>query len=150
MNILIGADHGGYKLKEDIKSTLKGKGHLVDDYSKEFIEGDDYPDVARSVAHSVDQQRTLGILICRTGIGTSIAANKVSGARAAVCRSVRDARMARADNDANILCLGADVTSPLAAHQIVNVFLSTEFLGNKDEGSRHLRRVNKIEMMEKR
>lgn len=148
INLHIGADHGGYALKEALKSVLND--YSIDDYSKEYIDGDDYPDIAEQVGRAVDRDGGLGVLICRSGIGMCIAANKIKGARAATCRSAHDAIMARRDNDANIVCIGADVTKPKEALDIINAFVKEEFLGNQTGGERHLRRVNKIEMMEKR
>jgi ribose 5-phosphate isomerase B len=141
MKLMIGADHGGYALKEVIKQHLIDRGHdVVDEGTDDGETSVDYPDYGRAVAEAVvggGYER--GIVICGTGIGISLAANKVRGARAALCTNGYMARMARAHNDANVLALGGRVIGPELAKEIVDVFLATDF-----HGGRHARRVDKI------
>ena len=145
MRVYIGSDHAGYRLKEALKEALKSMGvSLVDVgcYSESPV---DYPDIAFRVASAVSRgEADRGILICGTGIGMSIAANKFRGVRAAVCWSVETARLSRLHNDANILCLGGRILEWGLAARIVEVWLKTGF-----EGGRHLRRVEKIASMER-
>ena len=141
MRIIIGSDHGGYALKEVVKQHLIEQGHEVFDQGTHNGETSvDYPDYGRPVADAVVAgEYNLGIVICGTGIGISLAANKVKGARAALCTNGYMARMARAHNNANILAMGGRVIGPDLARDIVDVFLSTGF-----DGGRHARRVGKI------
>ena len=143
MVIIIGSDHAGYSLKEKIKLHI----NVTDVTSKLNLE-DDYPDIAKIVGELVVKKKTKGILICGTGIGMSIAANKIKGVRAALCHNSGEAKLAREHNNANILCLGGRITSKDSAFAIINTFLSTEFLGNKTEGKRHKKRVKKIKDLE--
>ncbi|MDI9471723.1 MAG: ribose 5-phosphate isomerase B [Tissierellia bacterium] len=140
MNIVVGSDHAGFELKEHIKKMLKDKGMKVDDQGTYSEESVDYPDYAKKVSEVVLRGEAVGILICGTGIGISMAANRHPGIRAALCENEFTARMARAHNDANILCMGGRVVGTALAESIVNTFLSTSF-----EGGRHARRVDKIE-----
>ena len=141
MRMIIGSDHGGYALKEVVKQHLIEQGHEVFDQGTHNGETSvDYPDYGRPVADAVVAgEYNLGIVICGTGIGISLAANKVKGARAALCTNGYMARMARAHNNANILAMGGRVIGPDLARDIVDVFLSTGF-----DGGRHARRVGKI------
>ncbi len=142
--IAVGADHGGYELKGVIVEHLRQSGYVVQDFGTHGLESVDYPDYAYQVARAVAAgEYDLGILICGTGIGMSIAANKIVGVRAAVCGDTYSARMSRLHNNANILCLGGRVLGPGLALDIVDVWLRTEF-----EGGRHARRVEKIRQME--
>lgn len=143
--IAIGADHGGYELKHLIVEHLRRQGYEVQDFGTHGSEESvDYPDYAQQVARAVAAgEYDLGILICGTGIGMSIAANKIVGVRAAVCGDTYSARMSRLHNNANILCLGGRVLGPGPALDIVDIWLRTEF-----EGGRHARRVEKIRQME--
>ncbi len=147
MRIIIGADHGGYALKEAIKRHLLDLGHTVEDVGTHDAHTSvDYPDYALPVARSVVRgEYDLGIVICGTGIGISIAANKVRGARAALCTDPYMARMARAHNDANILALGGRVLGEGLALDIVDAFLAGSY-----EGGRHARRVAKIAALEEK
>lgn len=143
MRIAIGCDHRGLNLKQLVTRLITEAGHSYQDFGCYTIDSVDYPDIAKKVAEAVaagDFER--GILVCSTGIGMSIAANKVKGIRAALCHDTFSARRARQHNDANILCLGAEV-EPEQVPGIVNAFLTCEF-----EGDRHQRRVNKIKDME--
>ncbi|HEY66735.1 MAG TPA: ribose 5-phosphate isomerase B [Thermoflexia bacterium] len=144
MRIAIGADHGGYELKQQIADFLIAQGHQVQDFGTHSPESVDYPDFAAPLARAVVAgEFERGILICGTGIGMSIAANKVRGARAALCTDCYMAHMSRQDNDANILCLGGRVLGLGLALDIVQVFLNSEFLGGH-----HTRRIGKIRALD--
>ena len=143
MRIAIGCDHTGLNLKEFIIKLIVEAEHSYQDFGCYTTDSVDYPDIAKKVAEAVaGGEFEAGILICATGIGMSIAANKVNGIRAALCHDVFSARRARQHNDANILCLGAEEETGLIS-EIVEAFLSDEF-----EGGRHQRRVDKIRDME--
>ena len=144
MLIAIGADHAGYHLKEELKLFLADLGHDRKDFGTDSTEPVDYPDVAEQVARAVaGGQCPLGIIICGTGIGSAIAANKVAGCRAALCHDTFSARHARLHNDANVLALGARVIGPGLAKDIVTAWLEAPF-----EGGRHAHRVDKIREIE--
>ena len=141
MKIAIGSDHGGFKLKQQIVSFLKKQKHRVKDFGTYSKESCDYPLIAHSVAKSVARRKyQRGILICKSGIGNSIVANKVKGVRAALCYNVKAAKLSRKHNDANVLALGALFTNISKSKQIIKIWLNTRF-----EGGRHLRRVKQIE-----
>jgi len=143
--IAIGSDHGGYALKEHIKAYLTSKGLTCLDVGCESLESCDYPIYGKAVGEAVASGKCeKGIVICTTGIGISISANKVKGIRAALCADSFSAEMTRRHNDANVLALGAGIVGPNLADRIVDVFLSTEF-----EGGRHERRVNLMMDIEK-
>ena len=145
-SIAIGSDHAGYDLKEVVREALKSEGHDVQDFGTFSGEPVDYPDIGREVAEAVASgQFERGVLICGTGIGITIAANKVKGIRAAVCSEPFSARMSRAHNNANIIGFGARVVGQGLALEIVKAFFETEF-----EGGRHEKRVNKITAIEER
>ncbi len=138
----IGSDHGGYELKQEIISYLKRKNYDYKDYGCYDADAIDYPDVAKPLAQDVAAGKLeRGILICGTGIGISIAANKVEGIRAALAHDVFSAEATRLHNDANILCMGGRVVAGGLAVKIVDTFLNTDFSGDE----RHLRRINKLE-----
>lgn len=140
MKLAIGADHGGYSLKEIIKKHLIEKGFDVNDFGTHSTDSVDYPDIALQVANSVStNEDELGILICGTGIGMSIAANKVKGIRAAHVTDVFSARATREHNNANIICLGERITGPGLACLIVDEYLNASYMAG-----RHENRVNKI------
>jgi len=144
MIIVLGADHGGFQLKESIKEWLLEKGYEVKDKGTFDEQSCDYPDYGRAVALDVAGGKAdKGIVICGTGIGISIAANKVKGIRAALCGDTYSARMSRLHNDANILALGQRVTGAGLAADIVEVWLNTGF-----EGGRHKTRIDKIMSIE--
>jgi len=144
MRIALGCDHRGLKLKQAIMSFLKQSGYEYQDFGCYDTESVDYPDFARPVAEAVIEAKfDYGILICATGIGMSIAANKVKGIRAALCCGVYDARCARGHNNANVLCLGAEKLEVNLALEILKEFLSTTF-----EGGRHERRLQKVRAIE--
>ncbi|MBI4044606.1 MAG: ribose 5-phosphate isomerase B, partial [Candidatus Diapherotrites archaeon] len=138
MKVFLGSDHAGFKLKEEIKKHLQKKGFDAQDLGAHSEESTDYPDYAAKVAKNVAKDRdALGIVVCGTGTGTAIAANKVKGVRAAQATSTYLAKMAREHNDANVLSLGSRVTKTKDALGMVDVFLSTPFSGEE----RHRRRV---------
>lgn len=143
MKVAIGADHGGYELKESIKRHLVEQGIEVEDFGTHSSDSVDYAIIAEKVGEYVIENKILGILCCGTGIGISIAANKIKGIRAACCSDYFSAKMTRAHNDANILCLGGRVVGAGLAAELVDVFLSTGF-----EGGRHQRRVDQITALE--
>lgn len=144
MNIAIGSDHRALELKKGIVDFLKHSGHQVQDYGSYSADPVDYPDIAGTVSRSVVEGKfTFGILICGTGIGMSIAANKVKGIRAAMCRILLDAERSRSHNNANILCLGSEITDLATAETLIDKFMATPF-----EGGRHTRRIEKIAQLE--
>jgi ribose 5-phosphate isomerase B len=146
MKIALGADHAGYQLKDKIKQHLEQQGLEVRDEGTLSGESVDYPDYARLVARDVNEQRAdFGILVCGTGIGMAMAANKVSGIRAANVGSEYQAEMSREHNNANVLALGARVVKEDDALRIVDKWLATQFAGG-----RHGRRVEKISEIEKK
>ena len=143
--LAIGSDHGGYELKNHIIKHLEERGIEVKDYGCFSEASVDYPDVAKAVCEGVTSgEAERGILICGTGIGISIAANKVKGIRAALCSDVYSAKMCRQHNNANILCLGGRVTGRELAFMIVDTYVDENF-----EGGRHQNRVDKIHALEK-
>ena len=145
MKIAIGADHAGYELKDKIKQHLQQQGIDVRDEGTSSADSVDYPDYARTVAHDVSEQRAdLGILVCGSGIGMAIAANKVDGIRAANVSTEYEAEMSRQHNNANVLALGARIINADQAFRIVDKWLATQFAGG-----RHERRVEKIMALEK-
>ena len=140
--LAIGCDHGGYELKQEILKYLEKEGYEVKDFGCFSTAAVDYPEIGHAVAHAVaDGVCEKGILICGTGIGISIAANKVKGIRAALCGDCFSAEATRLHNDANSLALGGRVTGPGLAVKIVDTFLHTEFSGEE----RHARRISMIE-----
>lgn len=144
MKIALGADHGGFALKEQLIKYLEEKGHQVLDVGTHSEESVDYPAYGAKVAEAILRQEVrLGIVVCGTGIGISIAANKVRGIRAALCTNSYMAQMAREHNDANVLALGARVIGEGLAQDIVDAFLRASF-----QRSRHLRRVDQISQLE--
>jgi ribose 5-phosphate isomerase B len=142
MRIAIGSDHAGYQLKDRLRGWLAAHDIEVEDVGAEsLVPGDDYPDFAGAVARSVQAGRSdLGIVICSTGIGSCITANKFRGIRAALCHDTFSARMSRLHNDANVLCLGANVLGASLAEDIVEAWAGASF----SQGERHRRRLDKI------
>ena len=139
--ISLASDHGGFALKEHVKKYLESKGLEVKDCGCYSTESCDYPIFGRAAAEAVASgECEKGIVICTSGIGISMTANKVKGVRCALCSEPFSAEMTRRHNDANVLAMGAGMIGPNMAERIVDVFLSTEF-----EGGRHARRVNLIE-----
>jgi ribose 5-phosphate isomerase B len=146
MKIAIAADHAGFAHKEKLRKRLAGLGHQVVDFGADSAESCDYPDFAQPVAREVAQGRSeRGVLVCSSGIGMAIAANKVAGVRAVSVRSPEEARLTREHNDANVLTLGAQYLDEPRAVELVEAFLYTEFAGG-----RHARRVAKIAQLERR
>ena len=140
MKIALGCDHGGYALKCDIIKLLEAKGYAYEDFGCHSLDSCDYPDFGEAAARAVASgDCEYGIVICTTGIGISIAANKVAGIRCAHCADSLEAEMTRRHNDANMMAIGAGFTGKNMAERMVEVFLSTEF-----EGGRHQRRVDKL------
>ncbi len=143
MKIAIGSDHGGYELKEFLKLYFNDQEISYDDFGTNSLESVDYPDFGKKVAQAVlTNKYDFGIVICGTGIGISIAANKVKGIRAALVYNEETARLAKEHNNANIIALGGRTTKPDDAIDIVNVFMKTIF------EERHQKRLNKINQME--
>lgn len=146
MRIAMASDHGGFALKQAVAAYLQERGHQVEDFGCHSTESCDYPDFAGAAAKAVASGACeRGIVVCSTGIGISIAANKVSGVRCALCGDLFSVEMTRRHNDANMLALGAGITGPLMARQIVTAFLTHEF-----EGGRHQRRIDKMMAAENR
>ena len=146
MKISIGSDHGGYALKQELIAYLQEKGHEVTDFGCHDTSSCDYPDFGEAAARAVASGACeRGIVVCTTGIGISISANKVKGIRCALCSEPYSAEMTRRHNDANMLALGAGLTAPMMAKRIVDVFLDTGF-----EGGRHQRRIDKMMAIENR
>lgn len=144
MRIALGCDHRGIEIKQIIIGLLQELNHSYEDFGCYTIDPVDFPDIAQKVGEVVASGKfDQGILICSTGIGMSIAANKIKGVRAALCHNTFAAQRARQHNDANILCLGAEDVNTDSALKIVKIYLSTDF-----EGGRHVRRVNRIKTLE--
>jgi ribose 5-phosphate isomerase B len=145
MKLAIGADHAGFALKEELRAALKAKGHEVVDFGAKSAESTDYPDYAEAVGKAVaNGEADRGLLVCSTGVGMSMAANKVAGVRAALAFNPDEVEYTRRHNDANVLTMGAKYLNAEQAEGLVDVFLKTEF-----EGGRHKRRVDKIMSIEK-
>ncbi|MBO4701941.1 MAG: ribose 5-phosphate isomerase B [Lachnospiraceae bacterium] len=141
MKISIASDHGGFVLKEAVKKHLIEKGIEVVDFGTDSLASCDYPDFGKPAAEAVAEGKVdKGILICTTGIGMSMLANKIKGIRAALCADTVSARLTREHNDANILVMGAGIVGEILAMSIVDTFLNTEFSNEE----KHIRRINKI------
>ena len=146
MRIAIGSDHRGYELKSKLVSLLESGGHTVEDVGAESAQSVDYPDYAAIVGEKVSAAVVdRGILICGTGIGMAITANKFAGVRAAPCHDELTAEMSRRHNDLNVLCLSADMLGEKLVDRMVEAWLKTDF-----EGGRHARRVEKISNLERK
>jgi ribose 5-phosphate isomerase B len=144
IRIALGADHGGFELKERVRQYLLGKGCTVEDLGTHTAESVDYPDFARKVAERVAAQGAdFGVVICGTGLGVAMTANKVRGIRAAPCSDTISARFARSHNNANVLTMGGRIVDAATAEKILDVWISTPF-----EGGRHQRRLDKIAAVE--
>ncbi|MCQ2542889.1 MAG: ribose 5-phosphate isomerase B [Lachnospiraceae bacterium] len=142
MKISIASDHGGYKLKEFVKAKLIKEGYEVKDFGTNSLDSCDYPDFGRPAAQAVaDKEVDFGILICTTGLGMSMVANKIKGIRASLCSDTVSASLTRQHNNANVLVMGAGIIGENLAESIVDTFLKTEFSNNE----RHQRRIDKIE-----
>ena len=144
MIIALGCDHGGYALKEHLKTYLEAQGHTLEDFGCFSTESCDYPDFGAAAARAVASGKCeRGIVICTTGIGISIAANKIKGIRCAHCQDAFEAELTRRHNNPNMLAIGAGFTGEKLAERMADVFLTTEF-----DGGRHARRVDKISALE--
>ena len=147
MKIAIGCDHGGFEIKNELVSHLTKRGFECEDMGIYSLEPVDYPDIAVKVAEAITSgQCERGILVCGTGIGMSLAANKIKGIRAAVCSDHFSAKYTRLHNDANILCMGGRVVGPGTACELADLFIDTEF----SNGERHINRINKISALEEK
>ena len=145
MKVAVGADHAGYRMKDELAVCLKGLGHEIVDFGTHSDAAVDYPDIALGVARAVASGAAdRGLLVCGTGIGTCIVANKVKGVRAALCHDTFSARATRQHNDSNVLCLGARVIGPSLAEEILRTWFGAGF----DRGERHERRVRRISEIE--
>ena len=141
MKVFLGADHAGFALKEVMEEAVRELGHEAVDLGTHDTERVDYPDLGHAVARAVlENEGSLGVLVCGSGIGVSMAANRHAGVRAALCSDPYSARMSREHNDANVLCMGARVLGEGLAREVLEAFLGGSF-----EGGRHARRVEKIE-----
>ncbi len=146
MKIIIAADHGGFRLKTLLIPLLAELGHGVTDGGTDSEKADDYPDRARAVAEAIRSGRAeRGIVICGSGVGACVAANKFPGVRGAVCHDTFSARQGVQDDDMNVLCLGARVVGPELAKELVRVFLAARFSG----AERHVRRLGKVREIER-
>lgn len=148
MKIAVGTDHGGYVLKTPIVDAITDIGHsVIDCGAYEYEESDDYPDFAEAVARAVAEGRAeRGVLICGSGVGASVAANKVPGVRSALCHDTFSAHQGVEDDDMNVLALGARVIGPSLAVELVRTFLAAQFSG----AERHMRRLQKVKRLESR
>jgi ribose 5-phosphate isomerase B len=146
--IILGSDHAGYEMKQKIKEFLKSQNYKCVDVSEEYVEADDYTDIVESICKLMKFEDK-AIMVCGTGIGSAIVANKYKGIRAAICYDEYTARLTRYDNDANMLCLGGRTVLAEDDEKLITIvktFLDTEFSGEE----RHIRRLKKIEEVEKR
>jgi RpiB/LacA/LacB family sugar-phosphate isomerase len=147
MRIVIGADHAGFELKQILAAYLRERGHEIIDKGTDSTEAVDYPDFAEAVGKAlIDGQAERAVLICGSGVGASVSANKIPGVRAAVCHDSYSARQGVEHDDMNVLVLGARIVGVELAHELVNHFLAAKF---SDE-ERHRRRVEKIKALERR
>lgn len=146
MQIVIGADHAGYELKEKLRIELEDQGHIVVDVGAfQYDKDDDYPDFAEAVGRAVaDEKGERGILICGSGVGASIAANKIPGVRACLCHDIYSATQGVEHDDMNILCLGGLIIGPALARKLVSGFLNSQFLAK----GRYQRRLDKVLKLE--
>ncbi len=143
MKISLASDHAGFLLKENLKGYLQAQGHVVIDFGCDSEERVDYPDYAEKAAKAVSQGKAdRGVLVCGSGIGMCMSANKVKGIRAAVLRIEEDAKLSRQHNNANVACLGGRLTKPDAAQKLLDIFLKTSF-----EGGRHIERIAKLDKL---
>lgn len=146
MRIAVGSDHAGFELKQEIIRVIASIGHSSQDFGAYDAQPSDYPDYVKKVAEAVaNKECDFGIFICGTGIGPSVAANKIKGIRAAICHDTFSAHQSREHNDTNVLCLGSRVIGSGLASDIVKIWLNTSFSGDE----RHARRVAKVMALEK-
>jgi RpiB/LacA/LacB family sugar-phosphate isomerase len=147
MKIVVGSDHAGFELKQNLEPYLRDLGHEVIDVGTESAASVDYPDYAQAVAEAVrDGQAERGILLCGSGVGASVAANKIPGIRAGLCHDTYSAHQGVEHDDMNVLVLGARVIGQELAHELVRAFLGAKFTGEE----RHRRRLEKVQMLERR
>lgn len=144
MNIVIGSDHAGYHLKLELAEHLRGAGHEVTDVGSHDPGPVDFPDIARAVCGTVRAGGARGLMVCGTGVGAAIAANKVRGIRAAVCHDVHSAHQSVEHDDVNVMCIGAQIVGAWLARDLVDAFVAAEFERSED----YLRRVQKLADME--
>lgn len=146
MNVAIGCDHGGFRLKNVVSSELERAGHTVLDCgAHSLVPGDDYPDFARAVGEAIQRGRAQrGVLICGSGVGASVAANKLGGIRAGLCHETYSAHQGVEDDDMNVLCLGGRVVGDALASELVATFVAARF----NQAVRHRRRLEKIAELE--
>lgn len=145
MKIVIGSDHAGFPLKADISKNLEALGHTVEDVGSYDSEPVDFPDIAKLVCTKVrDGAAERGLLVCGTGVGAAIAANKIRGIRAAVCHDVHSAHQSVEHDDVNVMCIGAQIVGPWLANDLVTAFFAAEFDRNED----FVRRVEKLALLE--
>jgi ribose 5-phosphate isomerase B len=145
--IALGSDHAGFSLKDDIATYIKGLGYEILDLGPHSAEPVDFPDYAEAVGHAILRGEAMrGILICGSGVGVSVAANKIPGIWAALCHDIYSAHQSVEHDDANVLALGAQVVGPALAHELVRAFLEASFSGKEN----HRRRVEKIKALEER
>lgn len=145
MKIVIGSDHAGYPLKADVIAHIRALGHEVQDVGSYTPDPVDFPDIARAVCDTVRKQGAeRGLLVCGTGVGAVIAANKMRGIRAAVCHDAHSAHQSVEHDDVNVMCIGAQIVGPWLARDLVESFLDAKFDANED----HVRRVQKLHAME--
>ena len=146
MKIAVGCDHAGYALKDTLAQMLRGDGHAVTDLTPAYDAQDDYPDVAATVGRAVASDSVeRGLVVCGSGVGASVAANKIRGVRAGLCHDSYSARQGVEHDDINVLCLGARVVGDMLARDLVRVFLAARFSGEE----RHVRRLRKTMELEK-
>ncbi|WP_413733911.1 ribose 5-phosphate isomerase B [Sodalis sp. RH21] len=145
MNIVIGSDHAGYHLKQELTHWLRAAGHQVDDIGSHTPDPVDFPDIAHAVCSKVRVDALLrGILVCGTGVGAVIAANKINGIRAAVCHDVHSAHQGVEHDDVNVMCVGAQIVGPWLARDLIDAFLQARFVQDED----FVRRVEKLNRLE--
>lgn len=147
MQIVIGSDHAGFHLKQELANWLRQSGYQVEDIGSHDPEPVDFPDIAYAVCSKVRESNGLrGILVCGTGVGAVIASNKVKGIRAAVCHDVHSAHQAVEHDDVNVMCIGAQIIGPWLARDLIDAFLQAEFVQEAD----FMRRVEKLSQLEQR
>ncbi|NDL61718.1 ribose 5-phosphate isomerase B [Acerihabitans arboris] len=145
MNIVIGSDHAGFRLKQELADWLRETGHQVDDIGSHTPDPVDFPDIAHALCGKVRQDASRrGILVCGTGVGAVIAANKINGIRAAVCHDIHSAHQGVEHDDLNVMCLGAQIVGPWLARDLIDAFLQAQFVRDED----FVRRVDKLNRLE--
>ena len=151
MRVAIGTDHGGFPLKKSVMQAVREAGHSVLDFGTDSPDSVDYPDFAQQVGRAIQKgEADRGILLCGSGIGICIAANKMKGIYAAICHNTYAARQGVEHDDINVLCLGGRVIGPSLVKELIPAFLNAEFSGHQPGEERHLRRVSKVRDIEKK